>query len=540
MLSDPEAQGNAAEPGTPGNLIKLTDPRMMRALAHPARIAIWMHLGLRGPATATQCADVAGLSPSACSYHLRALARYGFVEEDKESAADGRQRPWRARLLAFTIEADPGKPATTLAAEQLLQETVRSAAEEIRAQYADRRSEYPFEWRSAAGEVVVVAHVTAQELDELRERVRQLFDRQAPRQVSPWAPAAPAARPVLLPPAGRPRRPGGQYWIRRRWTWLQRAGGVLIACACVAGAAWYVPRVMSDDSKLLTGTVTSSGVVTLNFAYPGQISKVGVRPGQWVRKGQVLAAEYDPDAASVVAADKAAIASAQAAIALAQAAIASAQAKIAELKTAEAADPAAAAADNAQLAADNAQLAAEKTQLAAGQAQLAADQAQLATDREKVVATEIVAPSSGVVVACNGQPGQTVTSAGIRDYAADSQQAPAAQGPQFSLLPESPQTVHRVPAGQSALPVIALRTSAAWQVVALIPEDSVSGIKPGQIVTVSVPSAHITGVPGQIAEVAPTPVSTSEGVFYQAAVTIASHTQNLPLNGMAADIRLGS
>src|SRR5580704_1047189 len=79
----------AAAPGTPENPLRLDNPRMMRALAHPARIAILQHLGLDGPATATECASVVGLSPSACSYHLRALARYGFIEEDPASATAG-------------------------------------------------------------------------------------------------------------------------------------------------------------------------------------------------------------------------------------------------------------------------------------------------------------------------------------------------------------------------------------------------------------------------------------------------------------------
>ena len=95
----------------PGNPVEITDPRMMRALAHQARIAIWTHLGLHGPATATEVAGIAGLSPSACSYHLRTLARYGFVEEDRTVAADGRERPWRARLLAFTMQDRPDTPA---------------------------------------------------------------------------------------------------------------------------------------------------------------------------------------------------------------------------------------------------------------------------------------------------------------------------------------------------------------------------------------------------------------------------------------------
>src|SRR5947209_7487871 len=127
---DPDDRG--AELGMPGNPVQLTDPRMMRALAHPARIAIWTHLGMHGPATATECAEIAGLSPSACSYHLRTLARYGFVEEDPASAADGRERPWRARMIAFNIDHAPGTPAVTQVASRLLVENMRAAAEEIR------------------------------------------------------------------------------------------------------------------------------------------------------------------------------------------------------------------------------------------------------------------------------------------------------------------------------------------------------------------------------------------------------------------------
>src|SRR3984885_6836716 len=127
------APDETAAPGTSGNPLKLTDPRMMRALAHQARIAIWSHLGLRGPATATECAEIAGLSPSACSYHLRTLARYGFVEEDLASAADGRERPWRARMLYVTMEVDSSQPAATQVANRLLVENLRVAAEENRA-----------------------------------------------------------------------------------------------------------------------------------------------------------------------------------------------------------------------------------------------------------------------------------------------------------------------------------------------------------------------------------------------------------------------
>ncbi len=163
------------EPGMPGNPIELTDPQMMRALAHQARIAIWTHLGLHGPATATECAEIAGLSPSACSYHLRTLAKYGFVEEDPDSAADGRERPWRARVLAFNMLDRPGAPAATQVASRLLVENMRAAAEELRARYLSRQSEYPANWQAAAGEVFSVAHVTPDELDRMRSQVLEVM-----------------------------------------------------------------------------------------------------------------------------------------------------------------------------------------------------------------------------------------------------------------------------------------------------------------------------------------------------------------------------
>jgi DNA-binding transcriptional ArsR family regulator len=185
-----QSAGKSIEPGMPGNPVRLTDPKMMRALAHPARIAIWSHIALRGSVTATECAEVAGLSPSACSYHLRTLARYGFVEEDRASAADGRERPWRARLIAFTLEDRPDSSAGERVASRLLVENLRASAEEVRTHYLDRQYEYPADWRSAAGETFSAAHVTPDELDELRMKVLAVMEpyvRLDPGERSPGA-----------------------------------------------------------------------------------------------------------------------------------------------------------------------------------------------------------------------------------------------------------------------------------------------------------------------------------------------------------------
>lgn len=88
----------------------LSDPGMIRALTHPARLTIAQHLGATGAAaTATELAGIVGLSPSATSYHLRAMARWGLVEE-AEGTGDGRERRWRVVGRGLHWEMERGSP----------------------------------------------------------------------------------------------------------------------------------------------------------------------------------------------------------------------------------------------------------------------------------------------------------------------------------------------------------------------------------------------------------------------------------------------
>src|SRR5919108_2121595 len=73
--------------------IELTDPRALRALAHPIRLALLGALRREGPLTATQAGALVGESAASCSFHLRQLAKYGLVEE--AGGGRGRERPWR-------------------------------------------------------------------------------------------------------------------------------------------------------------------------------------------------------------------------------------------------------------------------------------------------------------------------------------------------------------------------------------------------------------------------------------------------------------
>jgi DNA-binding transcriptional ArsR family regulator len=84
--------------------VKLDDPGALKALAHPARLAVVDELYQGHERTASELAELTGLSPSAMSYHLRALERWGIVEHGAERE-DGRERPWRA--AGRTLSLDP-------------------------------------------------------------------------------------------------------------------------------------------------------------------------------------------------------------------------------------------------------------------------------------------------------------------------------------------------------------------------------------------------------------------------------------------------
>src|SRR3954466_4780302 len=102
--------------------VRLEAPGAIRALAHPARLTIVDELYQGVERTASELAELTGLSPSAMSYHLRALERWGVVERG-DGRRDGRQRPWRAcgRSLSFVTDEESAAAADVIAAGYLQQ-----------------------------------------------------------------------------------------------------------------------------------------------------------------------------------------------------------------------------------------------------------------------------------------------------------------------------------------------------------------------------------------------------------------------------------
>ena len=127
---------------------RVNNPRSIRALAHPARLAIINALATGDELTATQCAELTELSPSATAYHLKLLERYGFAEP-APPRADRRERPWRATGQRTTVDLDGSTPTGASAASAVAAayiDTTRTLALEFTAgEHAE-----PEEWRNAA------------------------------------------------------------------------------------------------------------------------------------------------------------------------------------------------------------------------------------------------------------------------------------------------------------------------------------------------------------------------------------------------------
>jgi DNA-binding transcriptional ArsR family regulator len=105
----------------PQRVVTITDARAMRALAHEARQRVIEVLyAEQRPRTATELAARTGLSPSAMSYHLRALEKWGVVERSSDEG-DARNRPWKASGTSLRIDSSEVGPAVgDLMADQLL------------------------------------------------------------------------------------------------------------------------------------------------------------------------------------------------------------------------------------------------------------------------------------------------------------------------------------------------------------------------------------------------------------------------------------
>jgi DNA-binding transcriptional ArsR family regulator len=168
--------------------VEITDPRAMRALAHPVRLAILERLRRHGAATATRLAPEVGATPSVTSWHLRHLANFGLVR-DAEPGADRRERRWEAvgRGFRFEVPDEPADGEGSLAARELSRQMFLRYADLPAGWLADVEPELEPVWRRNAGLANTRVAVSADELAAIEDAIEQI--------IAPYATRDPAQRP---------------------------------------------------------------------------------------------------------------------------------------------------------------------------------------------------------------------------------------------------------------------------------------------------------------------------------------------------------
>lgn len=192
---------------------RLSDPRVLRAIAHPVRTRILDELSAGGPVRAADVARELGIPANQASFHLRQLAKYGLVEEAPEEARDKRDRVWRASAaegfsvnLSELAEAPGGRAAV---------EVFRSSKSAALHELVDRA--FAMSREEGRGLFAVTDHavrLTDEEAHELRAEIDAVVDGWARRTrgrdpgrrtyhvvqlVQPFAEGDPAAAPGAEP-----------------------------------------------------------------------------------------------------------------------------------------------------------------------------------------------------------------------------------------------------------------------------------------------------------------------------------------------------
>ena len=173
-----------------------SDPERMRALTHPLRLELLDYLRDVREATATECAAQVGESVASCSFHLRTLGKYGFLERAERR---GKEKPWRIVDLGPRVEAqvDPGVPGSIDAVQELAALIFSRDVDRVfrfLAQVVDE----PQEWVDASTLVTSSFWATAEEMAEVSEQLQHLRERFAGRVADPAARPAGARRARLL------------------------------------------------------------------------------------------------------------------------------------------------------------------------------------------------------------------------------------------------------------------------------------------------------------------------------------------------------
>jgi len=138
--------------------------RAIRALAHPLRLQLLDILRFEGPSTATLLAHRLGESSGATSYHLRLLARYGYIEDAPHAGNHERWWRYRERPVKLPSATDSDSSERHLMAELLSREAQALDRYLAARTQLSKRDDAAF-YRSVA------IRLTAEEFDHVRQEL---------------------------------------------------------------------------------------------------------------------------------------------------------------------------------------------------------------------------------------------------------------------------------------------------------------------------------------------------------------------------------
>ncbi|WP_245929281.1 winged helix-turn-helix domain-containing protein [Murinocardiopsis flavida] len=159
------------------------DAVAMKGLAHPLRMRIWEAFGVHGEATASMLGRLLGESSGATSYHLRQLARFGFVEEVPEQPT-ARERWWRRYPGGWSMSGFDfmRRPETRPAASFVLDAMMRGREERYRQWLAVVDSDHPRirAWSEVSYDTTSQVRMTREEAAQLNGELNAVLGRWSP------------------------------------------------------------------------------------------------------------------------------------------------------------------------------------------------------------------------------------------------------------------------------------------------------------------------------------------------------------------------
>jgi len=184
-----------------------SDPVTIRALTHPLRLEL-LDVLRDGPATATECAEATGESVASCSFHLRTLAKYGFIEPAERR---GREKPWQLASDRQDLRASED-PDSVRAVGAIAEVFADRAFGNLRL-WLSRLSGESHEWHEASFVSGASFWATSEEVAEMGRTIGELMSGFADRQEDPTQ-RPEGARPIRLlatahPDIAREDRIGG-------------------------------------------------------------------------------------------------------------------------------------------------------------------------------------------------------------------------------------------------------------------------------------------------------------------------------------------